>query len=203
MADTLKPVRPKRHTLGELIDRYIKDVLPNKTKNKKMVRVQKQQLEWWKGKIGDYLLADITPALIAEYRDELANEEIRDDVRRSPATVVRYMAALSHRLHYCHEGIRMWLDDSPMRKVTKPKEPRGRVRYLTDDERKRLLAACEAAEHKYLYAVVVLALSTGMRQGEILAIRWDDVNFEKGYIILHETKNGERRQPCPACWPCL
>ena len=88
----------------------------------------------------------------------------------------------------------MWIDDSPMRKVTKPKEPRGRVRYLTDDERKRLLKACAESNHKYLYAVVVLALATGMRQGEILAMRWEDVNFENGHIILHETKNGERRR---------
>ncbi len=188
-----KSSQAKRHTLGELIDRYIKDVLPNKTSNKKMVRVQKQQLEWWKNQIGDYLLSDITPALIGEYRDELANEEIRDDVKRSPATVLRYMAALSHAFTIAVKEW-MWLDDSPMRKVSKPKEPRGRVRYLADDERKRLLQACEDSNHNYLYAVVVLALSTGMRQGEILAIRWEDVNFEKGYIILHETKNGERRR---------
>jgi len=44
-----------------------------------------------------------------------------------------------------------------------------------------------------LYSVVVLALSTGMRQGEILGIQWKDVDFERRRILLHETKNGERR----------
>ena len=188
-----KSSQAKRHTFGQLVDRYIKDFLPNKTTNKKMIGVQKQQLEWWKSHLGDYLLSDITPAIIAEYRDKLSNDKIRDDVKRSPATVVRYMAALSHAFTIAMKEW-MWIDDSPMRKVSKPKEPLGRVRCLTDDERKRLLKACEEVNHPYLYTVVVLALATGMRQGEILAIRWDDVNFEKGYIILHETKNGERRR---------
>jgi len=81
-----------------------------------------------------------------------------------------------------------------MRKVSKSKEPRGRVRFLSDDERKALLTACQESTSAYLYPVVVLALSTGMRQGEILNLAWADVNLDKQYIILHETKNGERRR---------
>ena len=150
-------------------------------------------MEWWKTKIGSYLLSDITPALIAEYRDKLGSEEIREGVERSPSTVVRYMAVLSHAFTIAVREW-MWVEDSPMRKVSKPKEPRGRVRYLSDDERKRLLVACKESKHPYLYTIVLLALATGMRRGEIMAIRWDDVNFKEGYVILHETKNGERRR---------
>jgi integrase len=80
-----------------------------------------------------------------------------------------------------------------MRRVTKPKEPRGRVRFLSDDERAHLLDACRSSRCPYLYAVVVLALSTGMRHGEIMNLRWSDVDLLKGRIILHDTKNGERR----------
>jgi len=188
-----KTSQAKKHTLTQLIDRYIKDVLPNKTSSQKVMVTQKKQLEWWKSEIGDYLLADVTPALIVECRDKLSGGEIRKGVKRSPATVVRYMAALSHAFTIAAKEW-MWLDDSPMRKVTKPKEPRGRVRFLSDDERQRLLQACQKSNHPYLYIVVVLALATGMRLGEILKMRWEDVNFEKGYIILHETKNSERRR---------
>lgn len=188
-----KTSEAKRHTLGELVDRYISDVLPKKTKNKRTKSIQKQQLEWWKAKIGSYLLSDITPALIAQNRDKLGKEEIRKGVERSPSTVVRYMAALSHAYTMAMREW-MWVEDSPMRKVSKPKEPRGRVRFLSDDERKRLLKACKDTPHPYLYTIVVLALATGMRQGEIMAIRWDDVNIKDGFIILHETKNGERRR---------
>jgi integrase len=45
-----------------------------------------------------------------------------------------------------------------------------------------------------LYPVVLLALSTGMRQGEILSIRWKDVDFERKRIVLHDTKNRSSRQ---------
>ena len=188
-----KTSQAKRHTLAQLIDRYINDVLPKKTKNQRTQQIQKQQLLWWKAEIGSYLLSDITPALIAEYRDKLGKEELRKGVERSPSTVVRYMAALSHAFTVAMREW-AWVEDSPMRKVAKPKEPRGRVRYLSDDERTRLLAACKESNHPYLQTLVVLAMATGMRHGEIMRIRWDDVNFKSGCVILHETKNGERRR---------
>ena len=81
-----------------------------------------------------------------------------------------------------------------MRKVRKPKESRGRVRFLSEIERKALLEACQQSENKYLYTIVVLALSTGMRRGEIINLKWDDINTKDRSLILHETKNGERRR---------
>lgn len=73
------------------------------------------------------------------------------------------------------------------------REPRGRVRFLSDDERERLLKACKASDSKYLYLIVVLALSTGGRRMEVIGLKWSDVDFNRGIITLHETKNGERR----------
>jgi integrase len=112
--------------------------------------------------------------------------------QRSPATVVRYLAALSHAFTTAVKEWG-WLDDSPMRKVSKPKEPRGRVRFLDEEERRRLLLVCKESPNPYLYMVVVLALSTGMRQGEIMNLTWKDVDFAEKKIVLENTKNGERR----------
>lgn len=183
-----KTTEAKRHTLAEMIDRYCRDVLPSK----KSAKDQAQQLAWWKSEIGSYSLADVTPSLIGECRDKLGREITVRNKLRSPASVVRYMAALSHALTIAVKEWG-WLEDSPMRKVTKPKESRGRVRFLSDDERKRLLQACKESNNPYLYTVVVLALSTGMRQGEIMGLTWDVVDLNQGRAILHETKNGERR----------
>jgi integrase len=185
-----KTAEAKKHTLAELVDRYIKDVLP--TKPKQAVK-QQQQLEWWKDKIGAYLLSDITSSMIVQYRDELASGETYRGTQRSPATVVRYMAALSHAFTIAVNEWQ-WLEDSPMRKVKKPKESRGRVRFLDDAERDRLLKACKESTNDWLYPCVILALSTGMRQGELMGLRWQDVNLKDNYIILHQTKNGERRR---------
>lgn len=187
-----KTVEAKRHTLGELIDRYSRDVLPLKGRNSRFANVQKSQLAWWKEKLGAYTLADVTPSMIAEQRDALANTVFENGERRSPATVNRYLAALSHAFTVAVKEWG-WLEDNPVRKVTRPKEPRGRVRFLSDTERLALLATCKTSNSEFLYPVVVLALSTGARHGEIMGLKWDDVDFKRGVITLHETKNGERR----------
>ena len=182
-----KTTEAKRHTLAELVDRYIREVLPGKSASS--IYTQTQQLGWWKEQLGFHVLADITPSLIAEYRDKLARG---DGEPRSNATVVRYMAALSHAFTVAVKEWG-WLDDSPMRRVTKPKEPRGRVRFLSDEERERLLDACRTSDNPYIYPAVVLALSTGARKMEILTLHWRDVDFQRQVITLHTTKNGERR----------
>ncbi len=184
-----KTAEAKRHTFGELVDRYVRDVLPTKPK---IQQAQTTQLHWWKEQLGHYTLADVTPAKIAECRDQLAKGKTYRGKQRSPSTVVRYMAALSHAFTIAVKEWG-WLDDSPMRKVAKPKEPRGRVRFLDDDERKRLLKACEESSSRDLYPAVVLALSTGARKMEIMGLRWRDVDLKRNVIVLHDTKNGERR----------
>jgi len=176
-----KTTEARKHTLAEAIDRYKDSVLPAKRDHKK----QSAQLDWWRNELGAYTLADVTPSLLGEARDTLSKG-------RSPATVVRYIAALSHVFTIAVNEWE-WLENNPMRKVRKPKEPRGRVRILSDDERKALLEACKNSNNQYLHAIVVLALSSGMRQGEIMTLRWQDVDIEKGFIVLHETKNNERR----------
>ena len=185
-----KTAESKKHTLADLVERYIKDTLP--TKSKTQQNIQKQQLERWSEEIGSYLLADITPALIVECRDKLLREKTLRGIR-SPATVVRYMSALSHAFTIAVNEWG-WIDDSPMRKVKKPKEPRGRVRYLLEEERPVLLNACRKSSNDWLYTIVILAISTGMRYGEIMKLQWQDINLKDSYLILHDTKNGERRR---------
>jgi integrase len=184
-----KNAEAKKHTFGEMIDRYVKYVLPLK---QKMAQQQKTQLTWWKGQLGHYLLADVSAAMIAECRDRLLNEETYRGAKRSPATVVRYLAAVSHCFSVAVNEWE-WLEQSPIRKVKKPGEPRGRVRFLDDKEREALLNHCRESSNKSLYPIVVLAISTGMRQGEILRLKWQDIDFERRQLVVHDTKNKERR----------
>ena len=187
-----KTVEAKKHTFADLVDRYIKAVLPNY--NAKEQAERKSKLLWWKDKIGVYLLADITPPLIVECRDALG--EIR-----SPATVVRYMAALSHAFTVAVNEWE-WVQENPAKKVSRPTEPKGRVRWLDDAERTRLLSACKESSSPWLYPCVILALSSGMRLNELMGLKWQDVNLKDGFLILHETKNGETRR-VPLAGLCL
>jgi len=179
----------KKHTLAEAIERYIKLILPNKPKSQ---YAQSQQLKWWQESIGRFVLADITPAVIVEQRDKLADGTTARNKQRTPATVNRYLAALSHVFTIAVKEWG-WLEQNPLTKVTKKKEPRGRVRFLSDEERQKLLEACQNSISPWLYLVVVLALSTGARRMEILGLRWQDVDLNRAIITLHQTKNGERR----------
>lgn len=185
-----KTTEAKRHSFGEMIDRYIRDILPQKSDV--MQTEQSRHLEWWKANLGDYLLSDVTPNKIAELRDSLLREERTNGKLRSPATAVRYLAAISH-VYTIATREWEWVNENPVSKVNKPKEPKGRVRFLSDNERERLLEACKESDNPYLFTVVVLALSTGARKMEIMNLRWDDVDFHREVAILHETKNDESR----------
>ena len=85
------------------------------------------------------------------------------------------------------------MESNPVLKISKPSEPVGRVRYLDDDERTRLLAQCRVSRCQILYTVVVLALSTGARKGELLGLRWGDVDLKRGVFTFRKTKNGSDR----------
>lgn len=178
-----------KYTLAELIDRYFQSVL---SRSPKKLRNQAKQLLWWKEQLGCYLLADITPQMIVEKRDELETSTTKLGQKRTPATINRYLAALSHVFTI---GINEWgwMELNPVLKVTKLKEPRGRVRFLSDEERKNLLYACQKSHNPYLYIIVTLALSTGARKMEILSLKWSNIHFTRNVIILDETKNNERR----------
>jgi len=185
-----KTVEAKKRTIADAINRYIKDVLPTKPK---LQSDQTTQLEWFKNEIGDYTLADLTAAMLAECRDKLLTETGLRGKVRTASTVNRYLAAFSAMLTTAKNEWH-WITESPISNVKKPTENRSRVRYLSDDERTRLLAACQNSKNKYLHLCVSLALATGMRQSELMLLNWRDVNLTDGYIILHETKNGERRR---------
>lgn len=184
-----KTIEAKKHTLADLIDRYIKAEFANKPKSKAK---QEKQLEWWKNEIGTRTLDQVTPAILKECKEKLQQGKTYRGTVRSGSTVNRYIAALSHVLtiaqkEYC------WIEVNPLSQVSKLKEAPGRVRYLSDDERQRLLQTCQESRNKQLYLIVMLALSTGARQGEILGLNWEDVSFDQKRIILRDTKNGETR----------
>lgn len=182
-----KTAQAKKHTVAEMLDRYCVEYLiknKDRTYSAKEQTERTQRLNWWKERIGFYLLADITPQLIDEHTEALTF---------SPATIDKYLKNLQHAFTIAVKKW-AWLTENPVLKVAKPTLPRGRVRFLDDAERERLLKSCQESKNQTLYLCVILALSTGMREGELMGLSWRDVNLAEGSIILHKTKNGERRR---------
>ena len=123
------PREAKRHTVSDLLTRYRNDVLPHKRASTVYNQVLSSAMVG--NELGHYALSAITPALIVEYRDKLART-------RENSTVRRYLAVLSHAFTVAVQEWE-WANENPFHKVSKPKEPRGRVRFLSEDERQRLL----------------------------------------------------------------
>jgi integrase len=193
----------KRHTLNELIDAYEKSAKHKELKSAKEMRAR---LDWWRRHYGEKLLQEITPAVVAQGRDALCNENLTVrrrgddgsvsriplDKKRSGATTNRFLAALSS---VCGYGVKElgWLEQNPVERVSKPKENKGRVRYLDEHELPRFLTACR--KHSDLYLAVLLALTTGGRHTEIMSLRWGQVDLKGGRATLYAgtTKNDDAR----------
>ena len=180
-------VPKKSYSFEEAAQKYNDTILLNK----KDVRVQKRLLSYWKGRFNGYDLNNISVSLLNQERDYLLEGETHFKRQRAPATINRYFAILSHIFSLSFKW--GWINENPFLRISKMKEPRGRVRFLSDDERDRLLSVCQASKNKMLYPIVVLCLSTGARKMEIVGLNWKHVDLVRRIIILEDTKNGERR----------
>ena len=82
------------------------------------------------------------------------------------------------------------VQDNPMKSIQFFSEPEGRLRFLEKEEAQKLIGNCD----NNLRSIVVVALNTGMRRGEILNLQWQDVDYKRNIITLMETKNGKQRK---------
>ncbi|WP_313025498.1 site-specific integrase [Pseudomonas lopnurensis] len=139
------------------------------------------------------VLRDIGSPDIATYRDSrLAQTNPRTGKFISPATVRLEMSLLSSlfdvaRIEWGACG------PNPVNDVRKPAPPPGRDRRLLPREERRILRYCHNHPTSELYSIVILALESAMRQGEILKLEWQHINLRRGVAHLPETKNGSKR----------
>ena len=200
--------RSQRISFTSVVQRYRAAMLTDASTARKANT--ERHLAWWLQRFGSLTLAAITPDRIAEARDALAAQSFtRGKVRRtedgqeiappaykrSGATVNRYLATLSHIFATALMEWRL-VDKNPVREVSKKKEARGRIRFLSDEERDALLAACAKSAWPALHALVLLAISTGARRGELIHLRWTDVTVDapSPQALIQRTKNGDPRR---------
>ncbi len=200
-----KTSEAKKHTLGEAIDRYLVDIAPGKFKSHELEK-RIPILNWWESQIGYCSLADLSVKEFAACRDTLITHGNKGKPLAA-ATIKRHFLSISHVLKICQLEWH-WLEQNPMKDgiIELPKPPRGIVRFLDDDELARLTIACKDSLNNLLYPAFILSVSTGMRQAETMNLYWrepvtppDDtawgvVNLADNCIILHQTKNGNRRR---------
>jgi len=128
----------------------------------------------------DKRLQDIGPEDVERFKAKRRTEV-------SDSTINRELACLKTLFNKAVEWGR--LERNPIAKVKKFREPNSQERILTESEAKRLIEASGPE----LRPVLIIALNTGMRKGEILSLKWKDIDFQKGFIYIGDSKSGRSR----------
>jgi integrase len=174
-------------TLGELVKEYVE----NYKHQASFESLKSYSLENFKVHFGERTyLSQIRYLDLETYRNHLKQKATRHKGVRADASVNREMAAIRHLFSKAVE----WemIDQNPFEqgKSLLLKASNQRIRYLTEEEIDRLLEECKSAKH--LYRVVICAINTGMRKGEILSLRWEQIR--NGFIYLAKTKTKNPRE---------
>lgn len=171
-------------TLTEALERYAREVTPHKKgAAQELCRIAK----WKTHSLSKAFLATIRGADLAKYRDERLAEN------KSTNTVRLELAVISHLFNIARKEWGMESLSNPLQNIRMPKNSRPRDRRLIGDEKKRLLEACVHSRSTALKDIVVLAIETAMRLGELLSLEWKHVDLNKRIARLPDTKNGEIR----------
>lgn len=173
----------ERTSIGELIDRYIQDVTPLK----RSAKSDRQRMLFLKKHFGHYIVSQLQSKHIATYRDKRLAEG------KQGSTIIKEIGSLSHLLDISIKDWGIPLINNVATLVRKPKQGRGRDRRLADGEDEKLLQAARNSKAILLTPIIILALETGMRLGELLALEWNNIDLRKQIALLPITKNGEAR----------
>ena len=174
----------QRTTLGDVIERYLVEVTPRmKSAAEDTIRLK----ALIRKPIAKWSMANLSASRVAAFRDERLAEV-------SAGTVIRELAYLSSIINHARRewGINV---PNPVQMVRKPPSPPARGRVLTDAEVSVLLKVFEPIGRRshWVKPIVELALATAMRRGELLSLRWENINFKAHTAFLPTTKNGDSR----------
>ena len=168
------------HTFNELVAEYTKWA-----ERQRSFRSKQGFIKQLSEAFGNVPLRRFNPMLIEQFQTE------RIQKGNKPATVNRLIATLKHMFTKAVQ----WdmVEESVLKRIRQVKlleENNRRLRYLSKEECQALISNCTGS----IRAIVITALNTGMRKGEILNLKWDNVDLRHGFILLDVTKNGERRE---------
>jgi integrase len=196
------PLRAASLPVAELIDIYMAHYAGADT-----TRVHR--LAWWRGQLGSVTLMDLSDDHLQAALDALGARVARVYAGRdvdgrpvyrskrrtlAPATVNRYAAAIAAVLTW---SVKRRIAPKgfvhPCRAIERRPEHNEKTRFLSDDECARLLQACRASSWDRLYLLVLMALTTGARKGELCGLTWADVDLDRCEAHVGNTKNGNPR----------
>jgi len=171
-------------TLGEALERYAREVTPRKKgAARELVRVR----AWMTHPLSKIAMVNVRGVDLARYRDERRAAGAADATIRLELMLLSALYETARKDWGC-------VVVNPVRAITLPSPSRRRERRLEDGEELRLLDALDVAMPRLpVRALAVLAIETGMRQGELLGLTWSDVDLKRRVVHLDDTKSGDPR----------
>ncbi len=172
-------------SFSNAVDKYLAQISPKKAANTHR-REKQLASQLLKGFNGRNDLHSITSLDVADYRD-LRLKDVSN-------TTVRLELSLLSDIF--NRAIQDWglLIDNPVKKIKRPSPAPGRVRFCTEEEAGRLLAACKESQNQLLYPFILLLMHTGMRPSEAAGLRWDQVDLAQRFVLLEKTKTAPFRR---------
>ena len=169
----------KEYSFAKLAKNYLKWA-----EKQKGYKSKKSNVSHLVGVFGMLDVNDLNTRIVEQWQTKILK-------MRKPATANRRLACLKHMLTKAVDW-KLANEETlkQVRKVEFEKENNRKLRYLDIDECQRLIECCSP----HLKPIVIVALNTGMRRGEILSLEWEQVDLRHGYILLDNTKSGEGRQ---------
>ena len=172
----------KSVTLGDLLKRYLKEVTPHKKSRDKETWRVKALL---KRSISGVGLPNLTSTIISNFK----TLRLVDGARTT-----RYdLALIRHCLEFARLEWGYYLPINPVDLVSKPKLNKPRDRRVSAYDIDKLMHALRETKVTYLKPLILIALETGLRQGELIKLLWKDVDLDSRLLKVRDTKNGEDR----------
>lgn len=173
---------PQEVTLHDLLERYAKEITPSKRGAAPELRRLKRLMN---DPISGYPIDKLTSPVLSKFRDR----RLQDGQRACQYDLI----IIRHCLKIATYEWGLMLADNPVEFIQLPASPKPRNRRLVNDEFARLELAARHTLNPHIWPVVVFALETAMRRGEILALTWDHICVEERLAFLPITKNGSSR----------
>jgi|AntDeeMinimDraft_6_1070357.scaffolds.fasta_scaffold10435_2 integrase len=183
-AARMEDAAPKHRTLGAAISDHLDD--PRRS----ICGERRRVLHWWVHRLGRKRLDRLKRADFFEARDALLRLPSRRGGTLAPATANWRLAVVSAVL--TEEVLRDRLPSNPAR-IPRLTARNARDRILDPDELERLIAACAQSGEPALRRIVLAALATGCRAGELRRLRWRDIDLHAGLVRIWESKSGRPR----------
>ena len=173
--------RKRSVTLDQAFDRYKHDWLCNV---KSAGSDESRYARHLKPGLGKRHLSDISPLDVERLKNDMT-------AKGYSAQTVKHTLGLLRRIYRKLRDWELFIGSVPTDKVRMPRVDSARTRYLTEDEAARLLAALRQRSRMW-HDIALLSLASGMRLGEILSLRWADVDVRQRHVHVRDAKSGSR-----------